>query len=221
MTDKSQPSKAYEAIKKTILSQKLRPGFPIIETDFAKKLKMSRTPIREAIRHLSADGLVDIIPRKGAFIRSFGIEDLFTCYETAEALEGMAVYLVATRYSRGKIDKKKLNELNQFALQMEMSLEKNDGAKWASTDDKFHSTLYSMCGNANIVEFLDKIHDQLNCAVWFMSPYVDKKQSNIEHREIVEAIAVGDGERARTVMQRQFSRVRNQLKEIRPLNAME
>lgn len=213
INNKSQYEKAYHAIKKDIITQKLRPGSPIAEVDFANKLKMSRTPVREAIRRLSTDGLVDIKPRRGAFIRSFGVEDVVRCYEVAEALEGMAVYLVTIRYSQGKIAKTKLDELNQLVFQMEMNVEKNDGTEWAYHDDIFHVSIYRMCGNTSLIEFLDKIQDQLNCSLWFMSPYVDKEESNREHREIVEAIAVCNAEQARKVMQRQFSRVRDQLKE--------
>lgn len=212
---KSQSIKAYEAIRKAVISQKLKPGSPINEADVAKKLKMSRTPIRESIQHLAADGLVDIIPRRGAFIRTFGVEDIFRCYEVAEALEGMAVYLLTTRYSQGEIDKENLKELDRLVSQMEMNIEKKDGIGWASNDDLFHVAIYKMCGNPSIIEFLDKTKGQLNCVLWFMSPYVDKKESNREHREIVKAISDGDAERARTVMQRQFRRVRRQLKEIR------
>ncbi len=211
---KSQSIKAYEAIREAVISQKLKPGSPINETELAKKLKMSRTPIRESIQHLAADGLVDIIPRRGAFIRLFGVEDIFRCYEVAEALEGMAAYLVTKRYSHGEIDEEKLKKLDRLVTQMEMNIEKKDGVAWASNDDLFHVSIYSMCGNISIIEFLDKIKGQLNCVLWFMSRYVDKEASNREHREIVKAIIAGDAERARKFMQEQFSRVRRQLKEI-------
>jgi DNA-binding GntR family transcriptional regulator len=214
--DKSKSTKAYIAIRAAIISQKLKPGSPIIEQELAKKLNVSRVPIREAVQRLSADGLVDIIPRKGAFIRSFGVEDMFRCYEAAEALEGMAIYLVATLYAQGKIDNKTLEELKNIVNQMEIYLEREDGEKWACSDDKFHNTLYRMCGNKYIIDFLDKMHDQLNCSLWFMSPFVDKKISNMEHRGIIDAIMACDAARARAIMQGQFNRVRNYLQQLRP-----
>lgn len=211
---KSQAIKAYEAIRRDVISQKLKSGSPINESELAKKLNMSRTPIREALQRLVADGLVDVIPRRGAFIRAFGAEDIFRCYEAAEALEGMAVYLIATRYSQGEIHRDSLKELERLVSLMEMNLEKKDGMAWASNDDLFHVTIYKLCGNSSIIEFLQKIKGQLNCALWFMSPYVDKKESNREHREIVKAIMAGDAERARAVMQGQYRRVRKHFKEI-------
>ena len=207
ISEQSQAQKAYVTIKEYIISQKLKPGSPIVENELAEKLEMSRTPIREAIQQLHADGLVDIKPRRGAFIKTFTKKDLIMCYEAAEALEGMVVYLITKNYSKGNIDDKKLIELEQLVDQMSKHLEKNDKNQWASCDEKFHETLYKMCENTYIIQNLEKIRTQLNCVLWFITPmYIDKKASNMEHKEIVDSIRAGDAERARTAAQRQRNR---------------
>lgn len=213
--EQSQAQKAYETLKEYIITQKLKPGSPIVENELAENLEMSRTPIREAIRRLQADGLVEIKPRRGAFIKTFSKKDLMMYYEAAEALEGMAVYLIAKNYSKGNAVNKKLIELEELVQQMNNHLENNDMNQWASCDEKFHDTLYDLCENSYIVQNLKKIRIQINCVLWFLTPmYIDKKASNAEHSEIVSSIKAGDAERARTAAQRQRNRVREELDKI-------
>jgi len=215
--ENSQAQRAYEGMKQGILSRELKPGCPIIETEFAERFKMSRTPIREAIRRLYAEGLVDIFPRKGAYIKTFTKRDLLMSFEAAEAIEGMVAYLVAKNMLEKKSDKKWLQELDGIMDQMDKSLKANDIQSWASGDEKFHNTLYRMCDNEYIIQSLERIRMQLNYALWFLTPfYIDKKPSNAEHREIIVAIRNGDPEKARIISQKHRNRVRNELERSAP-----
>ncbi len=215
--ENSQAQLAYEGMKRGILSRELKPGCPIIETEFAERFQMSRTPIREAIRRLYAEGLVDIFPRKGAYIKSFTKRDLLMSFEAAEAAEGMVAYLVARNVAEKKCDKSWLQELDQIMTQMDKSLKANDLQSWASGDEKFHNTLYRMCDNEYITRSLESIRMQLNYALWFLTPfYIEKKPSNLEHREIIAAIRNGDPEKARDIAQKHRNRVRNELEKTVP-----
>lgn len=220
MNETSQSLKAYETIKKNIISRKLKPGYPIIETELSKELNMSRTPIREAIRLLSSEGLVDIIPRKGTFIKSINKADLIMCYEAAEALEGMIAYIVTTKYIDGTISEEFINELTIIVDQMDMYLNKNDLQNWASCDLKFHKGLSNICANNYIISYYEKIHIQLNFILWFITPfYINKEISNIEHRKILNEIINKNPENARFEAQNHRNRVRNEIKKIVPNDA--
>lgn len=99
MGKQNQAQIAYDSILRDIKENQLTQGQPIIEEEYAKKLDMSRTPVREAIRLLSVEGFVTVYPRKGAYVSVLTAEDVKECYEMMEAVEGMIAYLAAQQPS--------------------------------------------------------------------------------------------------------------------------
>lgn len=89
----------YDKIKQDIVLARLHPGEPLLEEDLAERLQVSRTPIREALRKLNHDGLVRIVPNKGAFVRVLTPRDIREIYEIRGALESFATAEAATRLS--------------------------------------------------------------------------------------------------------------------------
>lgn len=89
----------YDKIKQDIVLSRLHPGEPLLEEDLAESLQVSRTPIREALRKLNHDGLVRIVPNKGAFVRVLTPRDIREIYEVREALESFAATEAAARMS--------------------------------------------------------------------------------------------------------------------------
>ena len=77
----------FEALKDAILTQKLHPGERLLESELADELGVSRTPVREAIRKLEQEGLVVMIPRKGAYVDGISLKDIHEVYEIRAALE--------------------------------------------------------------------------------------------------------------------------------------
>jgi DNA-binding GntR family transcriptional regulator len=93
----------YDRIKQDIVSGQLQPGEPLSEEDLAQRLQASRTPVREALRRLNHEGLVRIVPNKGAFVRVLTVRDIREIYEVREALESFAAGQAATRMSLEQI----------------------------------------------------------------------------------------------------------------------
>ncbi len=91
--------RVYDKIKQDIVLARLQPGEPLLEEDLAKRLQVSRTPIREALRKLNHDGMVRIVPNKGAFVRVLTPRDIREIYEVREALESFAAAQAATSLS--------------------------------------------------------------------------------------------------------------------------
>ncbi len=89
----------YDRIKQDIVSGQLQPGEPLSEEDLAQRLQASRTPVREALRRLNHEGLVRIVPNKGAFVRVLTVRDIREIYELREALESFAAGQAAMRMS--------------------------------------------------------------------------------------------------------------------------
>jgi len=119
---KTAAQKVYEKIKKMIVNQEMLPGNPIVEVDFAKKLNISRTPVRVAIRHLQEDGLVELVSNKGSFVKSFSKNDIILSFEIVEALEGMAAYLVAEKYKSKNLVKSDLDNIGKLITKMDKDL---------------------------------------------------------------------------------------------------
>jgi len=176
MIKKTAAQKAYEKIKKMIVNQEMLPGNPIVEVDFAKKLNISRTPIRVAIRHLQEDGLVELVSNKGAFVKSFSKNDIILSFEIVEALEGMAAYLVAEKYKSRNLLKSDLDNLEKLVLKMDKDLETSNFNDWSKCDREFHNEITKLCGNHYIRDEHARLKIQMNCVLWFITPiYIDKK----------------------------------------------
>ena len=208
----SHAQKAYEAIKEDIVNQTLKPGAFISEADYAAKIGMSRTPVREALKALANEGLLDIYPRKGVQVKNFTIEDLILCHEAAEGLDGTLAAAVAEKSARGKISDAEFDELYALVDKMDHCLETGNVQEWLTCDADFHNKLISLCDNPYIAQYTSISRTRLNLTLWFMTPkYVDKKLSNIEHKAIVDAVKEGDSQKAREAAQMHVFRIRKEL----------
>lgn len=155
--------KDYEKIKKMIIRQKILPGNPIVEVDFAKKLNISRTPIKAAIRYLQEDGLVELVSNKGAFVKSFSKDDIIQSFEIIEALEGMAAYLVAEKYKSGNLIKNDFNNLKNLIKTIDKDLKASNFNDWSKCDREFHNEIVKPCGNHYIRDEHIRLKIQMNC----------------------------------------------------------
>lgn len=217
MENGSQADKAYDALKQMVIERKLRPGDILAVPELAEQLEMSITPLRDAIRRLDAEGLLEVIPRRGTFVRNFTIEDMIIGYEAAEALEGMASYLVAEHVQRGEVLSEELDVLDQVMEAMEKHVAVTETTNWGVLDARFHDTLCVLSRNRHIWQNAQNVKTQLNCVLWFVTPlHVDRNNSNREHRKIMEAIRRGDPEEARRLTQNHKNNVRGILLRLLP-----
>jgi len=208
----TQADKAYSILKKKITNQELRQGTAIVASEIAAELNMSRTPIREALRRLDSDGLLEIIPQKGTYIRAFNITDLIGLYEIAEGLEGIVACLVAEKMQNKEIDPESINYLELKIEEMDNLGGESSYQLWSEADALFHKKLYSLSKNDFIMNTLIRIRTQLNITLLNVIPsYMDVKKSNEEHKALFEAIKSGEPEKARQINQNQHNRVRNSL----------
>jgi len=208
--------KAYEALRDRIINGGLRPSAPLDIHRIASEFEMSITPVRDAIKRLEADGLVEVIPRSGTFVRHFTIQDLIRGYELVEALDGMAGYLLAERVAAGDVDGRELEGLlTPLVDRMEENLERDQARIWAELDGQFHQVIFDMSENTLIASSYYSVRDQMKSVLSFISPiYVDRANSVREHRLIIAAIAAGDSEKARKLCQDHRNLVRQILKKL-------
>lgn len=210
--DGPQSLRVYNRLRQAILTSELEPGFPLQEIEISERLGVSRTPVREAIRRLSADGLVEIIPYKGAFVKALSRHEIREIYETAEALESMAAKLAALRATADGIA-----ELEGCVQAMRAAFDAGDREAMVEADAAYHVALHAMAGNAYLVQSLSRLHEQVHRVRHLTVRAFSAKPTSIdEHEQMCRAIAGGDPERARLITQKHWERVREEMLSLLP-----
>lgn len=186
----------YEEIKSMIFQQKLPPNSKIVEEEISKQLNVSRTPVRTALTALEKDGLVKIIPRKGAYVVSLEVEDIEEIYVLREVLEG-----VAARYSAKNANGSFIKELEKALNNYKIAVEDKDYNSCIKYDEIFHNLIHHSSKNNRLISHLEIIKNQIQL-LKFRSSHIPGRplKSLSEHIEILNAIKERDSERSELAM---------------------
>jgi DNA-binding GntR family transcriptional regulator len=187
---------AIDRLRELIFSGQLGAGTDHLESELATRLGMSRTPVREALLRLEAQGLLDVRPRKGVRITPLSPRDMAEVYDVLTELESLAA---ANAAARGLTDSD-LEPLAKTIADMDEALANENREEWAAADDAFHTELVRLAGNDRVRRVVDMMSDQVRRArlvTLYMRPTPTK--SNDDHREVMDAIRKGDEDRARKV----------------------
>ena len=182
----------FNTLRQAILRGELKPGERLMEIQLANKLGVSRTPIREAIRKLELEGLVLMIPRKGAEVAEITEKSLRDVLEVRRALEELAVELVCE-----KITKEQIQELKDAAEGFKEALKDGDITGIAEADVKFHDIIYMATDNQKLIQLLNNLREQMyRFRVEYLKRSDFHQQLIDEHEEIIETIESGQKDRA-------------------------
>ena len=204
----SRPSRhgqAYTEIRRRILGGDLAPNAPLSEYQLAGELKVSRTPVREALKRLEHEGLVRFVSNRGAFVTDISIRDIVEVYELREQLESFAAGVAASEMPLAEIDvlERKLENAQRLA-------NKKGSVKEAfDSDIYFHKQLIQCTKNSRIAAVLATLDDQVH-RIRILSPNtLGRLQSMLcEHREVLDYIRKRDREGAREAMRRHLRAAR-------------
>jgi DNA-binding GntR family transcriptional regulator len=186
---------AYVAIRHLIVTLALPPGSPIKEPELTAKLGIGRTPVREALRRLALERLVAVFPRRGMEVTTVDIRDLARLCEVRAVLEPEAARLAADRATRAD-----LVEIN--ALRDELAeRRKRDDRVLIDLDERIHRAIYRASHNQLLEETLDWYYTHA-LRIWMLAldRTTDLRDAVQEHRDLLEAVARGNGERAAKLM---------------------
>lgn len=192
-----QRDSAYEQLLSLIVEGHLLPEQPISERQIADELQIGRTPVREAMRALAQDGLLEIIPARGTFVRSISDDQLRELYEVRQALEGQATELAA---KNGPTP-----ELLDFACKLERSRRArtdNELGETYETGAQFHVEIFHCAGNSILTELYLPIRNRFRVTM-SLGRYYDRDWvlDGIEqHLIILEAIAARKPVKAKRLM---------------------
>jgi DNA-binding GntR family transcriptional regulator len=201
---------AADMIRDAILEGRFAPGDRLKEIELAEMLGISRTPVREALVRLEAEGLVRLVPRHGFAVAPLDSVGLQEIYEILEGLETVAVEMAASRATPGQLER-----LDGAIREQERALAADDLLAWLQADDAFHALILEMCGNTRLRRFAEGFGDQLYRARLFTHRLRPKPvRSTEDHRAVAEAIRAGEGARARSLHQEHRRRARDEIMHI-------
>ena len=179
-------------IKKRIINQELKPGSRLIVSHLAAEMGTSLTPIREALRLLVKDGLVEIIPHKGAQVVMPSQEQFKDLFDVRTVLESLAIKLAIPNLSPADYER-----LEQILQAGDESIQAEDPKTWLDEDEKLHSYIIQKSENNILVELLDNIRNRINIfrILTAQLPARAKKSQN-EHRSVITAMKKQKGKNA-------------------------
>ncbi len=190
--DAPQGNSAYRRLIEEIARGDLAPGARLRETELAERLGISRTPVREAIRQLEADGLVAHIPRQGATIRQLDYPEVMELYEMRAVLEGTAARLAARAASEIELD-----ELEALNLEMAHA----SGPVAYALNRQFHMTLLDAAKNRYLIKSVQSLQKTL--LIIGKSTLHDAARATdavAEHTAVLQALHARDGAQAEALM---------------------
>ncbi len=182
----------FNTLRQAILTGEFTPGERLMEIALAERLGVSRTPVREAIRKLELEGLVVMIPRKGAEVARITEKDLRNVLEVRCALEELSASLACER-----ITEEEKEALKQALDEFEKAVESRDVSTIVDKDVEFHDVIFSTTKNERLIQILNNLREQI---YRYRIEYAkDEDYHDVllrEHREIYNAIVHNDKETA-------------------------
>lgn len=207
----------YQALRNAIVFGELPPGCRLLERELALELAVSRTPIREALRRLSEEGLVAGVPNRGVVVRTVTLEEAEHVYAVREPLEVLAARLAAQRCTPQQVA-----ELEGCLIRAERAAALGDRRTVILENNAFHDLIAHASGNPVLARMLDLLRNQVNLvrmALWARIP-TRPQQTLLQHRRILEALRSGDPEAASTAarahLQSSWQSLRRALREEVP-----
>ncbi|MCR4436497.1 MAG: GntR family transcriptional regulator [Clostridiales bacterium] len=197
----------FNTLRDAIIVGELKPGERLMEVKLAEKMGVSRTPVREAIRKLELEGLVDILPRKGAHVADLSIKDIVDVLEIRASLDSLATSLAAE-----KITDEELKELKHINAQFAGFVEKDNLQGSIKKDVEFHDIIYRASRNEKLLQIISNLREQVHrFRVIYLKDFGNNRELIKEHEEIYESLLNKDPQKA---LQTAHTHIKNQEKAI-------
>ncbi|HAL61436.1 MAG TPA: hypothetical protein DCP08_03405 [Chloroflexi bacterium] len=193
--------RVYDIIKDRILSAELPPGTRLKDNELARTLGVSNTPIREAMRELEKDGLIETIPYRGRFVKEMSIEEMREVYGVRKALEALAARLAVKR-----ITEPQLEEMERVVEEYAVAFERDDITAGLEADLAFHDLIVQASGNSTLLQIVRDLTNRIQVLRQLDKGKMRRKQSLEDHRAILQALKEEDGEKAEVQVRRHIAR---------------
>jgi len=197
---KTYKDQVVDYIYQLLLTDELRPGDQLKESLLAKEMGISRAPIREAMKELISNGLVDYRPQVGNFIPVLSPKQIVDSYTTRGVLEGYAVMETCDQFSAEEIDK-----FENLVEQMENYAKKKNHKMVVEAGGEFHDLLISKCNNIQLLDYTDRLSLKLHILFFkYWGKLYGPTEIGRRHREIVESIKAKDRDLIEKVVRQHY-----------------
>lgn len=183
----------YSSLTDAIITRKIAPGTQLIESTIADQLKVSRTPVRNAIRRLESDGFVKLVPNRGAFVIQPSLDEMVEAFQLRKELE-----LIAVKEGFEQISAQQVHMMRELVSKEKQAFMDKDIRKYNAANKEFHLTLARAAANRFLTEFLDKILSQIDIYLLIYNAFHhienNAEASWDEHMNLINLIEVKDKE---------------------------
>jgi DNA-binding GntR family transcriptional regulator len=191
----------FNTLREAIIVGELKPKERLMEVQLANKMGVSRTPVREAIRKLELEGLVEMLPRKGAHVADLSVKDIMDVLEVRSTLDGLASSLSAVR-----ITDEELKELKHVQSQFVNYIDKDNLQGSIKKDVEFHDIIYRSSRNVKLIQIANNLREQVQrFRVIYLKDFSSSKELVKEHMDILDSILRKDPEASKMYAQKHIN----------------
>lgn len=197
--------RVYENLRRALLEGRYAPGDRLVERKLAAELGVSRTPVREALRALEQEGLVYHMPHSGAVVARLDSQEVQEIYRIRAVLEGLAARMAAERISPGR-----LKQLEALLEQIEALADRGDTCQLESVHREFNHVIYKAAESPRLYDMVTSLADHIDLCVRVGYAHPGRlAEATDEHRRLVAAIRLRDGDLAEHVAREYVNRSRH------------
>lgn len=202
--------RAYQILRRMILTGELSGGTQVVEGELAQQLKASRTPIRECVLRLEQEGLLRVVPHKGIFVSEMSLKEIKDLLQLRYCLE-----LFAIREAVSLIVDDDIAQMTGMIDLQESAFREGDIYEFMELDRRFHLKIYEVIGNDKMLRIMSNLRDQLvACGIRGLRKRERLVQVIDEHREVVRALRARDADAAFKAVMAHLERVKASLVDL-------
>jgi DNA-binding GntR family transcriptional regulator len=195
-------TQVFEKVKGMILRGEIPPGIRIIENELADSMGISRTPVREAVHRLAAEGFVNTLPKGGYAVRGLTVSGVEETFNIRSTLESFAAFLAAKRFTD-----EELVPLEEKIDEFQRCLDGNDLSKLTHINTEFHDLLYALSRSPRLIKIIDDLRDDIFLLRKVMLNSADMARlSNKDHREMIKAMKKRDSGKVEELVKKHILR---------------
>ena len=203
--------RAYVRIRNTILSGTFPPGFQLREEQLSELCGLSRTPVRQALQRLAAEGLITIRENRRSYVTDLSEAEFEQAFDVASMLESYSAGLAATRLTEHD-----LQQLRELERRMETLAEGDmrDYRRFLELNMEFHNLIHKASGNRNLFEMIQRVPDIANTILLKSGDMKSMKEAQSDHRSIIAALELRDAKLAELQMQVHIESIRRSMRRL-------
>ena len=197
----------YVIIRDRIINNKLKPGTRLNFVELQEELKISKTPLREALNRLSIEGLVEIKPRSGTYIAVPNKKDIIDMYDLRKAIEWQAIQLAVNNLPEWEL----INLQKEIVFAEEM-IGKGQYHYFSQSDTNFHGTIFKYCNNVRIQQVMKTIDSHMRWFRFITASREDRMyNSSRRHKQILESLFDKNKKMARDIIEIHIEEVKSDM----------